>query len=107
MSNIRFAFINSASYVLDIVMAPPAFSQFWYYIASETAQIGDFWDGTVFVPPPPPPPPDRYQLRDALNAYLAGKENTRREAVLDTVIDGDMPETMVEFEARLITADPS
>lgn len=107
MSEIRFAVIDGTYHVHNIVMAPPSFAQYWYYIPSDTAQLGDFYNGTTFVTPPPPVP-GRADMSGMLGNYLSNKEQIRREAILDSILDGQpAPQTFQAFLDMLAIADPT
>jgi hypothetical protein len=47
----RVAIIESGV-VANIAVADPEFAQEQGWVVSETAQIGDLWDGATFTPPP-------------------------------------------------------
>lgn len=47
----RAAIIENGT-VINIVVAEPDFAAEQGWIVSETAQIGDLWDGEAFAPPP-------------------------------------------------------
>lgn len=58
----RLAIINEQTKVVENVIVPPEGANAWFvpegYITklSETAEIGDTWDGTKFVRPEKPAP---------------------------------------------------
>ena len=105
MSDIRFAMLDQTSHVSNIIYAPSTWN-YPYLIPSETAQMGDYWDGAIFITPVPPPP-SFGDMAQALRTFLSNKETARQEAIVTTLIDNDPPETMSEFMARVVLADPS
>lgn len=107
MSDVRFAKIDSTSHVDAIIFGPAAWVGVYPYLfQSDTAQLGDYWDGTTFSAPVIPPP-TRDEMAVALRAFIQAKETARQSLILDSIIDGDPPETMDEFMTRLQAADPS
>jgi len=106
MSDVRFAKIDSTSHVDAIIFGPAAWASYPYLVQSDTAQLGDYWDGTNFSLPVIPPP-TRYEMEIALRSYIQAKETARQSLILDSIINGDPPETMDEFMTRLAAADPS
>lgn len=67
----RFAIID-AGRVINIAEAEPDYAAEQGWIAAETAQIGDLWDGEHFTPAPPPTPvvPASVTMRQARLALL-------------------------------------
>jgi hypothetical protein len=63
--------------VINVAEADADFAAEQGWIVSETAQIGDLWDGETFTSPPtpepapPPPPPTKEELLAQLQALQA------------------------------------
>jgi len=67
--------------VANIAIANLEFAQEQGWVASETAQMGDSWDGVTFTSPPAPepipapPPPTKEELLAQLQALQAQIES--------------------------------
>lgn len=93
----RFAIID-AGRVSNIAEAEPDYAAAQGWIAAETAQKDDLWDGQVFTPAPPAPEPSQFErdearyrkraaVKDTLLAYMAADNMSRVRNGVWTVPD--------------------
>lgn len=58
----KLAIINNATNIVENIAVPPQGSNVWFCgegynaVLSETAKLGDIWDGENFTSPPEPEP---------------------------------------------------
>lgn len=81
---VRFAIVENGV-CTNISEAEEAFGIFMGWIPSETAQMGDLWDGTSFTTPPPPIP-TLEEYNTLLKNYIALRAITAREALCNQIL---------------------
>lgn len=102
----RVAVIKDGA-VVNVILAKDGFEVEGYtLIASDTAQIGQSWDGENFSDPPAPPAPVPQSISDRqfFQALALSGQITEAEA-LAAVKDGTMPEAIETFIAALPEAE--
>lgn len=81
---LRFAIVENGV-VTNVADAEEAFGLFMGWIASETAKMGDLWDGTTFTTPPPPVP-TLEQYNTLLQNYMQQRAIAAREALCNQIL---------------------
>lgn len=100
MSVIRFAIVQDGVCV-NTTVAEEEWGISMGWIPSDTAQIGDLYDGTTFTTPPPPPPEPWEMLQDLANEQGSRAHGRRVAFVNDYITNNGVPANRAAWQSTL------
>lgn len=101
MAIYRYAQLDSNNFVIYVGDADEQWGVMFGWIKSETAQVGDFWNGTIFITPPPPDATIG-EYSQALTQHLFNKQQAVENGIRDAILAADPTiKTVAAFQAVL------